>query len=289
MAAAMTRRGLLAGAGAGAASAILLSAARADDRTIRLALTPVLVTADLTLLDHIQAYLEAASGRPVQLVTRRTYQEITAMAVAGQVDAAWVCGFPFVEQESRLSLVAVPIWKGKPLYQSYLICDADRQASSIDDLRGDIHAFSDPDSNSGYLVTAAELARQRLTPDRFFRQSFFTYGHYNVVRAVAAGLAQSGSVDGYVYEVLRETDADLVAKTRVVRASDWFGFPPIACQAGLENSERTQALAAALLGMHKRPDGQAVLKELRLDSFAVEPPSLFASIRENWNLVRSLA
>ncbi len=27
-------------------------------------------------------------------------------------------------------------------------------------LAGDVHAFSDPDSNSGFLVTAAELARR---------------------------------------------------------------------------------------------------------------------------------
>ena len=77
------------------------------------------------------------------------------------------------------------------------------------------HAFSDPDSNSGSLVTAY-LAARKETPDRFFSQTLFTWGHRNVIRAVASGLAASGSVDGYVYEVLRETEPDLVSATRIV-------------------------------------------------------------------------
>ena len=86
-------------------------------------------------------------------------------------------------------------------------------------LPGDIHAFSDPNSNSGYVATAAELAAKGLKPEHFFRQIFFTYGHENVVRAVASGLAQSGSVDGYVYEVLKEVEPALTSATRVVRPS----------------------------------------------------------------------
>ena len=105
--------------------------------------------------------------------------------ISGQLDAAWICGFPFVAYRPQLSLVAVPVWRGQPLYRSYLIAGRDQTAASLDDLKGDTHAFSDPDSNSGWLVTATALARQGLTPDRFFSQTIFTWGHRNVVRAVA--------------------------------------------------------------------------------------------------------
>ncbi|MCH5367586.1 PhnD/SsuA/transferrin family substrate-binding protein, partial [Escherichia fergusonii] len=79
----------------------------------------------------------------------------------------------------------------KPLYQSYLIVDRDRKANDLADLKGDIHAFSDPDSNSGFLVTRAALAERALRPESFFTKAFFTYGHRNVIRAVASGLAGS--------------------------------------------------------------------------------------------------
>lgn len=40
----------------------------------------------------------------------------------------------------------MPVWKGKPLYQSYLIGRFDLKAETLADLAGTVHAFSDPDS-----------------------------------------------------------------------------------------------------------------------------------------------
>ena len=85
---------------------------------LRFALTPVLLTSDLVMLEELKAYLARATERPVHLVTRRTYQEITALLVSRQVDAAWICGYPFVAFRDQLALVAVPVWRGRPLYQS---------------------------------------------------------------------------------------------------------------------------------------------------------------------------
>jgi len=285
----MGRRDVLALGGAALAGLVASQAVAAGPATVKFALTPVFLTSDLDLLDKLKSYLQQATGRPVQLVTRRTYQEITAMILAGQVDAAWVCGFPYVANKTQMQLVAVPVWHSRPVYQSYLISDAARTATDLEHLKGDIHAFSDPDSNSGYLVTAAELASKAISPEAFFSQTFYTYGHRNVVRAVGSGLAQSGSVDGYVYEVLRTMEPDLVAATRVVRASAWYGFPPVACLAATANSENTRLLTKALLGMQADPTGREVLAMLELDSFSAEPPSLFDTIGANMELVRKRA
>lgn len=275
----------------GAVAATLIgrqTAVASDADTVRFGLTPVLLTSDLNLLDLLKSYLEKATGRSVELVTRRTYQEISALLISSQLDGAWICSPPFLTYQSELELLAVPIWNGKPLYRSYVIADAHRVASSLDDLAGDIHAFSDPDSNSGYVATAAELARKGLKPETFFRQFFFTYGHENVVRAVASGLAQSGSVDGYVYEVLKEVEPALTNLTRVVRPSPWYGFPPIAGPLAAVGTKKRDQLHNALVTMQKDPKGQELLKTLRLDAFADEPPSLFDAVAENMSLLRRL-
>jgi phosphonate transport system substrate-binding protein len=149
-----------------------------------------------------------------------------------------------------------------------------------------VHAFSDPDSNSGYLVTTAALTEMGTSPGRFFRQFFYTYGHRNVVRAVSAGLAMSGSVDGYVYDVLRETEPDLVASTKVIRRSELLGFPPIACPATLAGADGVSRLRAALVGMSGDEHGRRVLAMLRLDGFSVEEPALFDDIAAKMRLVR---
>jgi phosphonate transport system substrate-binding protein len=240
------------------------------------------------LLTKLKSYLERSTGYAVQLVQRRTYEEITSLLLSGQLQAAWICGYPFVQYRDRLSLVAVPVWRGKPLYQSYLIVPKDRAISDVAQLKGDLHAFSDPNSNSGYLVTAALLARQKLRPEQFFRQTFFTYGHRNVVRAVAAGLAQSGSVDGYVWEVMSEIEPELTSKTKVLRKSELLGFPPVACASSERDRDAVLRIKKSLIGMKGDPEGRAVLDLLRLDGFSNEDASLFDTIADEMTLVRSL-
>jgi phosphonate transport system substrate-binding protein len=286
----VSRRGLLS-LSAGAAALSLFNrtpAAFAEADAIRFGLTPVFLTSDLDLLELLESYLEKATGRPVELVTRRTYQEITALLISRELDGAWICSPPFITYQAELELLAVPVWNGRPLYRSYLIADTGREASSLEDLAGDIHAFSDPDSNSGYVATAAELAANGLKPDQFFRRTIFTYGHRNVVRAVASGLAQSGSVDGYVYEVLKEVEPALIEGTEVVRPSPWFGFPPIAGPRNA-NSERRDQLQQALITAHEDPLGRSLLASLRLDAFADEPPSLYDAVAANMAMIRKLA
>lgn len=275
----------------GATASVLLASTlggatrTAANGSIRFGLTPVFLTNDLELLGRLQSYLQRATGYPVSLITRRTYQEITALLTSGQLDAAWICGFPYVAHRAELQLVAVPLWHHKPLYQSYLIVDRDRKGTGVLDLRGDIHAFSDPDSNSGFLVTRAALAEHHLRPETFFAKTFFTYGHRDVIRAVASGLAGSGSVDGYVYEVVAELEPKVTEGTRILKASEWLGFPPIAAPRVPVDQTRLKALTKALWEMHKDDEGRAALRMLRLDGFGAEDTASFDAIASKAALV----
>ena len=270
----MNRRSLL----AGIASLASPPPVRALARPFRFGLTPVFLTSDLVLLEGLQSYLTEAMGGEVRLVLRRTYQEITSELVSGQLDAAWICGYPFVAYQAQLALVAIPMWRGRTVYQSYLITAPGRAARSLDDLRNDIHAFSDPDSNSGFLVTSALLAERGQAPNSFFARTFFTYGHRNVVRAVASGLAHSGSVDGYVWEVLNEVEPKLTARTKVIWRSEWMGFPPIATAAANAGSQSISLMKTALARMSRDTLGLRVLGMLRLDGFAEANAQQFEGI-----------
>ncbi len=284
----LDRRRFLGGLGAVAALGLGPGRLAAGASEVRFGLTPVFLSSDIELLTQLRTYLSAALDRPVTLVMRRTYQEITALLLSGQLDAAWICGYPYIQYRERLSLLAVPVWRGRPLYQSYLIVDRAGEARDIAALRGQIHAFSDPDSNSGHLVTQAALAEQGETAAGFFRKTFFTYSHRNVVRAVASGLAESGSVDGYVWEVMSEIEPDLTGRTRVLWKSEWLGFPPIACAKALGETALAAAIRRALATMGADPAGRDVLDMLRLDGFTAGEPALFEGIARNYDLVRAL-
>lgn len=279
----ISRRRLLA---TGVAALAFAPMARAQQDSFKFGLTPVFLSNDLELLEHLRSYLSAKVGEPVELVTRRTYQEITALLVSGQIHGAWICGYPYVQYRADLDLVATPSWQGRPLYQSYLITAAARGVDDWRWLEGDIHAFSDPDSNSGFLVTRALLAENGLSPGAFFSRTFFTYGHRNVIRAVASGLARSGSVDGYVWEVMRETEPELVGQTRIVWRSEWLGFPPVASPKSLSADPRLSRFREAILSMQDDPEGRKVLDMLQLDGFVPADPSLFDAIAAKVETVR---
>lgn len=272
----MNRRRFL--AGASTCTTVGLPALVRAAGTFRLGLTPVFLDNDAVVIERLRSAFSEAMGEPVDLVQRRTYQEITASILDGSVDAAWVCGYPFLQHRDRLVLLGVPVWRGRPLYQSYLIAASDDTASRLEDLRGDVHAFSDPDSNSGYLVTASDLARIGETPERFFSRSVFTYGHRNVVRAVAGGLTRSGSVDGYVWETLASVEPSLTAQTRIVTKSEWLGFPPFAARADRASVPAIARFGAALKDLESSPAGRAALELLFLDRIEEGDASLFDGI-----------
>jgi phosphonate transport system substrate-binding protein len=277
---------------AGLAAAVLApwtfsSSPRAAGGAVSFGLTPVFLDSDIQLLSLIQTYLVKQLDRPVQLVKRRTYQEITAMLLSGQLDAAWICDDPYVQHQDQLALLAVPLYQGEPLYQTYVIVNEASEARSFDDTRGTVHAFSDPDSTSGYLVTRYLLAIRHTTPADFFRDFFFTYGHRNVVRAVAAGLAQSGSIDGYVWDAMSEREPLLARKTRVIYRSERLGFPPIVGLEATRDTVLAKALSAAFIAMPSDPLGRQILAILKLDGFTHATPDLYHATMEKWLVVKA--
>lgn len=271
----LSRRALV-----GAALLFLIAGhARAQTR-FRLGLTPVFLDNDVAVIEGLRGALSRGLGREIELVQRRTYQEITGLLLERSLDAAWLCGYPYLQHADLLDLVAVPVWRGGPRYPSHIIVGAGDGAAALSDLRGGTHAFSDPDSNSGYLVTATDLRRMGEAVDRFFSRSIFTFGHRNVVRAVADGLVRSGSVDGYVWGALAVIEPDLTARTRVIARSEWLGFPPVCARRDSLTSEPVQALQTALMTLPETAEGQEALASLQLDGFRQASPALFDGIAE---------
>lgn len=246
---------------------------------IRLGLTPVFLDNDGAVILRLREALQTGTGRSIELVQRRTYQEVTGLLLEGAVDAAWLCGYPFLQHEDNLALLGVPIWRGEPLYQSYLIVRADDPASSLSDLRGGTHAYSDPDSNSGWLVTASDIVRMGERPEGFFSRTLFAYGHRNVARAVAGGLTRSGSIDGYVWEALAQVEPDLTARTNVIGRSEKLGFPPFVTRKDHVAGPSVDLLRTALFDLAASPDGKAALDLLQLDGIAPGDLRLFDGIR----------
>lgn len=254
--------------------------AAGGEAPIRFGLTAVVVRENLRFFDRWGEYLGARLGRPVSFVQRRVYRDIMDLLAEGELDVAWICGFPFVQKRDPefIELLAVPVYRGTPLYHSNIIVHRDSPYNGMEDLEGRVFAYSDPDSNSGYLVPRKMFQRAGLDPDRFFRLAFFTFSHAETVQAVADRVADAGAVDSYVWEFLLARRPELAGRTRVIQRSETFGFPPIVVRLGLDPAIRNR-IESALIGMKDDAKGRALLQELLLDGFGKYSPDLFEPIR----------
>ena len=246
--------------------------------SLRIGLTPVFLDDQVAFLNVWRTYLESHLRRQLVFVQRGSYREVVNLLNQSQLDFAWLCGYPYVRHREQMRLLAVPVYRGKPLYQSYLIVPAtDTATRSILDLRGKVFAYSDPDSNSGYLFTQYSLRRLNETPASFFGKSFFTWAHRKVVEAVAVGLARGGAVDGYVWDTLSLSHPELTGKTRIVERSPEFGFPPFVARASVAATDFS-AMQSVLVHMRDDSEGAALLKRLNLDGFEAGSWALFESV-----------
>ncbi|MCX7897814.1 MAG: PhnD/SsuA/transferrin family substrate-binding protein [Rhodocyclaceae bacterium] len=246
-------------------------------RPWRMGLTPVFLDDQISFLAQWRQWLTEQLERPLVFVQRGNYREIVDLLLAGKLDFAWLCGYPYLRYRRQLQLVAVPLWQGRPYYRSYLIVPHDSPARELRDLRGAVFAYADPDSNSGFLYPQYALSQRGENPATFFARTFFTWAHRNVVEAVGAELAQGGAVDGYVWEMLMRTRPYPTSLTRVIERSPWFGFPPIVARQDLARIHIVR-FCQILSNMANDAQGAALLASLGLDGFVTATPELYDGI-----------
>lgn len=273
----VTRRAFL-----GACAALAMTPPRPVYSTtvLRVGMTPAFLNTQYGLLAQWREYMEAKLERPVEIVQRDSYRETMDLLRLEQVDFAWVCSYPYVYLRKQLRLVAVPLYLSKPLYRAYLIVSAkNRNIKGLSQLRGKVFAYADPYSLTGHLVPRYQLRKMGEDPERFFSRTFFTYSHGKLIQAVADGLAQGASVDGYVFDSLNAIKPEITGRTYPVSQSHEFGFPPFVARKGVAE-EDFAAVQKMLIGMRQDQHGNSLLQQLNLNGFIHGVPNLYDEVAD---------
>lgn len=262
---------------------IIFSAAQvhAEPRPLRVGITAVLIEQNINSNLRVAEYLGSKLNIPVEITYRRSYREINEMLGRSEIDIAFVCGSAYTagKAEFNLELLAAPLLNGMPLYRSYLIVPSVSEDKELPDLRGKRYAFTDPLSNSGYIVPVYWLYQKGEDPDSFFKKYIFTRSHYNSIEAVAMRIVDGASVDSYVWEQAKKINPSMVSMTKVIRESEPYPFPPVVARKSLDPVLKKRILAA-LLSMKKDPEGSGILKKMGLDGFIGVEDGFYDPLRE---------
>lgn len=228
------------------------------------------------LLDYIARNI----GRDVQFIQRKTYGEINELLGKGQIDLAFICSGPYVTGKEKygFELLATPEVQKSHFYQSYLIVNKASQFKGLEELRGQVFAFTDPDSNTGKLVPTYWLSQMAERPETFFSKTIYTYSHDNSILAVAKSLVDGAAVDSLIWEYYHRKNPVFTSKTRIIHKSEPYGIPPIVASSFLA-SDLKNRVRQVLFSMHRDPGGQKILSELMIDRFTPPRDAWYDSIR----------
>ena len=213
-------------------------------------------------------YIGKNSGFRVQLIQRKTYDEVNALFLKGEIDLAFICTGPYAAGKNRYGFeaLATPQVRGQPFYQSYLIVPKESSYQRLEDLNERVFAFTDPDSNTGAMVPRFWLAKLGQSPESFFSKTIFTYSHDNSILAVAKGLVDAAAVDGHQWEYFERFNPAHTSKTRVILKSQPFGSPPLVASARLPKDVKSK-IRSLILSLHQEPEGKRILENLLIDRF----------------------
>lgn len=226
-------------------------------------------------------YIGEKLGLKVVLVDRDNYAEINELVRTSGVDAAFVCGGPYVDGHDAfgMELLAAPQAYGGTVYYSYIIVSKDSPITDFQGLRGKTFAFTDPMSNSGKLVPTYMLARMNETPDTFFKKYIFTLTHDKSIKAVAQGSVDGAAVDSLIWEYENRTNPVFTSKTRIIKRSSPYGIPPVVVGRGVDPKLKKR-LQQVLLNAHKDERGKQILAGMMIERFVPIKDSAYGSIRE---------
>ncbi|MDP1759022.1 MAG: phosphate/phosphite/phosphonate ABC transporter substrate-binding protein [Thermodesulfovibrionales bacterium] len=245
------------------------------------------VASMVTPVDAVKYYQEIIDyigeqiNQPVQMVQRRTYEEMDSLLERGEIKIAFVCSAPYVKNHDKfgVELLVAPSVNGKPVYHSYIIVHKDSHIKSFTELKGKAFAFVDPKSNTGKLYPAYLLKTMNQTPENFFKRFIYSYSHNKSVELVAKKVVDGAAVESLVYEYMLKTDSPYAKQTKVIKRSPPFGSPPVVVTKDLAPSLRKK-IGDAFVGLDETAKGKEILDAMMIDGFVKISDGAYDSIRK---------
>jgi len=185
----------------------------------------------LTNQECFRAKIEEALGVPVKLFAPADYDGVIQGLLGGTLDYGWLGASAFAKihltdpnaVELKLTKQNVDDSTG---YYAIGFARADSGITSIEEAKGKVFAFADPNSTSGYLVPGAELTAKYGKLEEYFSEVKMSGGHEQTIVGVAngdfaAGVSWADGVgnweDGYNSGAFRKAaDAGLVDMNNIV-------------------------------------------------------------------------
>ncbi|MCY1020384.1 PhnD/SsuA/transferrin family substrate-binding protein [Pyxidicoccus sp. MSG2] len=261
---------------------------------IRIAMSAAFVSeSGIGVYSRLADWLARQLGRQVEFVSGLSYGTIDEMIDDGAVDAAFICGYPYVLKHDRpepvVDVLAAPVMKApryrdQPIYFSDLIVREGSRFHRFEDLKGATLVYNEESSNSGYNMPRSFLIERGLTTG-FFGKVIRSGSHEESIRMVASGEADASFVDSLVLDYDRELRFGSAKQVRVLMSLGPEAIPPVVVSTKMD-PELRRRMGFALTHMHEDAEGRRILDAALLSRFEPVEDAHYDGIRRRHALAQ---
>jgi len=148
----------------------------------------------------LRAQTEELLGVKTKLFAPADYNGVIEGLLGGNLDMAWLGASSYAKVYLTNPDAVQPVLTkinadGSFGYYSIGFARKDKNIDNLDEMKGRVFGFGDPNSTSGYLIPSIEIPAQGydMKPGAYFKDVVFTGGHEQTIIAVA-----NGDIDGGV-------------------------------------------------------------------------------------------
>lgn len=236
----------------------------------------------LPLANYLGKHLQPEGVSEARIVVAQDVSQMGMLLKNGKVDL--YIDSPFTSIAVSLhsgSKLLLQRWKrGRAEYRSVIFIKKNSHLQRIDDLKGNVLAFEEPFSSSGYFIPKMALAREglKLVPEQDATKPLngqevryvFSLDDENTVVQVLRGKVTAGATDDQTYE--RETQR-YPNGLKAIYTTSSFPRHLVSCRVDLAPKLVTR-IKQVLIEMDQSPEGRNALKQFEETTKFDEIPEL---------------
>jgi phosphonate transport system substrate-binding protein len=238
--------------------------------------------------DNLAKYLEKKLDVQIKIQTATDYAGVITAMQFKHVDFAYFGPKSYVEAAARANAEAFAMEvseDGSKGYHGVIISKKGSAIKSVEDGKGKVWAFTDPNSTSGTLVPTVYFVKtMKIDPEKYFSKVIYSGSHESSIMAIQGGkvdIASTNDLDLARGEGKKwQTDKDF----QILWTSALIPGSPMACRKDLPESLK-KALKEAFLSYDDK-DG---LKKLKLQGYADADDKIYDPIRDQIAVKKQLA
>ncbi len=164
-------------------------------------------------------YLSKETGYKFKLAFSPNYIDVGNQLIEGNYDIGIVTPIAFVmaKEKSKTPINALiqRSTAGLTTYKGILVSKNDGKINKIEDLKGKIFAFTEPDSISGRLYPLSIFKKNGISIKTFFAKTYYAGCPKKALEDVAAGSADACACNDAEFKLLTEADPKLLNSLKV--------------------------------------------------------------------------